>query len=58
MSEIKPVQMFECDFCGSVVTEHEVHTAWHVDKDGTLPPQYRALGIQTVVDEQVQPFDA
>lgn len=42
--------MWECDACGAVVTEHEVHTAWHVDSLNTAPPIYRRLGIETIVD--------
>lgn len=52
MSETKAVQMWECGSCGSVVTEHEVHTAWHVDHDKTLPPAYHRLGVTTTVEEQ------
>lgn len=55
MSEMKPVQMLERDLCGAVVTEHEVHTAWHVDRQETLPPTYRRLGIETIVD--LDPID-
>jgi hypothetical protein len=50
MSETKSVQLFECDACGAVVTEHEVHTAWHNDHDKALPLIYRRLGIETIVD--------
>lgn len=57
MSETKSVQMLECNLCGSVVTEHEVHTAWHVDHDKTLPPFYHRLAIATDVDEKAVSFE-